>query len=384
MVMAGLLQRLQQQNFGPNDSVIASGLMHPQDGLLKMGKWFQDNVNTAAGIPNISNQDEASMYAYGPSDEQKVEAANNLSGLLQTSAFASGAAPASAGGTLGTFIGPKSMGWNQEAANTATKLLDSGADPAQVWKDHLIGRMPDGNLFSEIDDSTAKFLPKETLNNLAKNDPYGVYNAPLNEYITHQELFNKYPELNKTSSYYDSESPDYAGASFNLSDNEIILGAGLDNNELKSGSLHELQHAIQEKEKWARGGPHDEFKTHKFQPFNYQQLKDAAILDKMSHHHDNILDTFNYFEKRTGRKPVPGAEAALERVGRGNVLDNARDQVKLTLDPYDSYLRLTGEAQARATQDRMNMNMQQRRDIYPLAGGLLSDIPLDHLINRYR
>lgn len=113
--MAGLLQRLQQQNFGPNDSVIASGLMHPQDGLLKIGKWFQDNVNTAAGIPNISNQDEASIYAYGPSVDQQAEAANNLSGLLQTSAFASGAAPASAGGTLGSAI--------------KTRMGDVGFDP---------------------------------------------------------------------------------------------------------------------------------------------------------------------------------------------------------------------------------------------------------------
>lgn len=57
-----------------------------------------------------------------------------------------------------------------------------------------------------------------------------------------------------------------------------------------------------------------------------------------------------------------------------------------TLEPSELqslYRRSAGEAQARATQDRMNMNMQQRRDIYPLAGGKLSDIPLDQLINRY-
>jgi hypothetical protein len=50
----------------------------------------------------------------------------------------------------------------------------------------------------------------------------------------------------------------------------------------------------------------------------------------------------------------------------------------------DAYRRLTGEAQARSTQDRMNLNMQQRRDNYPLAGDKLSDIPLNQLINRYR
>lgn len=53
------------------------------------------------------------------------------------------------------------------------------------------------------------------------------------------------------------------------------------------------------------------------------------------------------------------------------------------VEPMEAYRRLTGEAQARATQDRMNMNMQQRRESYPLANDMLSDIPLKNLINRY-
>ena len=54
------------------------------------------------------------------------------------------------------------------------------------------------------------------------------------------------------------------------------------------------------------------------------------------------------------------------------------------ITPMQAYRRLTGEAQARATQDRMNMNMQQRRESYPLANDMLSDIPLRNLINRYK
>ena len=97
-------QRLQDQNFGPNQSVIASGFMHPQKGLSKLADWFTNNVNTAAGLPDPNQQDEASMYAYGPNIDQQAESGLNLAGLLQTGAFASGAAPKSAGGTLGTFI----------------------------------------------------------------------------------------------------------------------------------------------------------------------------------------------------------------------------------------------------------------------------------------
>jgi len=64
-------QRLQDQNFGPNQSVIASGFMHPQKGLSKLADWFTNNVNTAAGLPDPNQQDEASMYAYGPNIDPK-------------------------------------------------------------------------------------------------------------------------------------------------------------------------------------------------------------------------------------------------------------------------------------------------------------------------
>ena len=96
-------QRLQDQNFKPNQSVIASSFMHPQKGLSKLADWFTNNVNTAAGLPDPNQQDEASMYAYGPNIEQQAESGLNLAGLLQTGAFASGAAPKSAGGTLGSM-----------------------------------------------------------------------------------------------------------------------------------------------------------------------------------------------------------------------------------------------------------------------------------------
>jgi hypothetical protein len=97
-------QKIQDQNFGPNQSVIASSFLHPQKGLSKLADWFTNNVNTATGLTDPNQQDEASMYAYGPSVDQKAESALNLAGLLQGSAFASGAAPKSAGGTLGSIL----------------------------------------------------------------------------------------------------------------------------------------------------------------------------------------------------------------------------------------------------------------------------------------
>ena len=321
-------QRLQDQNFGPNQSVIASGFMHPQKGLSKLADWFTNNVNTAAGLPDPNQQDEASMYAYGPNIDQQAESGLNLAGLLQTGAFASGAAPKSAGGTLGTFIGRNSTGWDATKAAEAEKLLNAGADPAQVWKDHLIGRMPDGKLFSEIDDSLASYIqPKK----------FGSY---LGDTLNGSDVFAKYPKMGYMNvketphySYYDTKTKS--------------IGIRESSKQKISPLLHEVQHAIQDAENWAGGGNPNHMIFDDYLPDTKKRINEyLAILNENPHVQSSI--------------------------------DNLHKEGKI-----NAYHRLTGEAQARATQDRIKMNMQQRRDNYPLAGDRLGAIPLDQLINRY-
>ena len=54
-------------------------------------------------------------------------------------------------------------------------------------------------------------------------------------------------------------------------------------------------------------------------------------------------------------------------------------------DPFKSYQRLAGEVEARMTQNRMNLDAQQRRDIYPFTVGKYGyeDIPKSEQIFRY-
>ena len=363
-------QRLQDQNFGPNQSVIASGFMHPQKGLSKLADWFTNNVNTAAGLPDPNQQDEASMYAYGPNIDQQAESGLNLAGLLQTGAFASGAAPKSAGGTLGTFIGRNSTGWDATKAAEAEKLLNAGADPAQVWKDHLIGRMPDGKLFSEIDDSGASFNL-----NKAPLDAYGAQEMPIYDALNHKVLQKEYPDLNDISVIH-FPSEQYNGASFDSKDRVMIFGHEA-MNQGKSVSLHEIGHAIQEKEGWARGGSPSGYKTtigvidDLKQQLPFLKKEKSQLLDSFMNTYDESLQ--------------PKMQDLDRKISKYEDIIKNPDQNLSNIDELSRqyYRRLTGEAQARATQDRMNMNMQQRRDNYPLAGDKLSDIPLDQLINMY-
>ena len=74
------LAKLQAQHYGPKDSVIASSLMHPQEGLSKLQEWLQQNVQQAANAP---------LLPYGNllQAEEATKAGINLAGLMQTSAF---------------------------------------------------------------------------------------------------------------------------------------------------------------------------------------------------------------------------------------------------------------------------------------------------------
>ena len=417
-------QRLQDQNFGPNQSVIASGFMHPQKGLSKLADWFTNNVNTAAGLPDPNQQDEASMYAYGPNIDQQAESGLNLAGLLQTGAFASGAAPKSAGGTLGTFIGRNSTGWDATKAAEAEKLLNAGADPAQVWKDHLIGRMPDKSLFSEISDqpltvrvdnfsnpygswgidpqkahglNDIQSLLDEGINEggvhsltgWAKHygeslPPEGQWNPPPSSYyeeklIEHQPLSQLY-DFNKLQTRGAASESPMANGYFNGENNKIVINALTDKKQnlknysgARSVAAHELQHAIQEKEGWARGTSPQYINPDEFNKIRNDEYKNIinTLIPKNAEKYKNSI---NEIERQ---KIIENQSLLRDRLSEITKQDQSAIQNEI-------YRRHTGEAQARATQDRMNMNMQQRRDTYPLAGDKLSDIPLDQLINRYR
>ena len=252
-----------------------------------------------------------------------------------------------------TFIGKNAANWNPVKAAEAEKMLNAGVDPAEVWKSHLIGRMPDKSLFSEISDAEAKYLNK-SVGNVMENK------------INHENLFSEYPEFKKIK--YAPITDNFANASYaperlDWMDNYYPEEIGL--NEKKrstikdktSNLLHEFQHAIQHKEDWSIG-------SNLFDAHDFIQEHNRKIHNKIS----DIADEFDIRDPLT-REKISKLKASL--------LDPEKDIVNI-------YKRVAGEAQARATQDRMNMNMQQRRDSYPLAGGKLSDIPLDQLINRYR
>jgi hypothetical protein len=222
----------------------------------------------------------------------------------------------------------------------------------------------------------------------------------LDEFMSHQSIADNYPGFfdfgddgRRMVMTIDKNAGD--GGSFGDSSIRLGANAGADGSSIanKSTALHELQHAIQDREGWARGGS-----------------PETAYIER------NISDLTPLVDPQkillSGRKTATnGPILVADNLGKLMVTDGnhrladaiARGDktIKTLLDPgffdgyrgnfyqaikdapIENYRRLTGEAQARATQDRLNMDMQQRRENYPLAGGKLSDIPLEQLIYRY-
>jgi len=297
-----------------------------------------------------------------------------------------------------SFIGPKSRNWDKVAAELAAKKLDEGADPAEVWREHLIGRMPDKTLFSEISDKEMshviplnKWVNKENGQFMAPNISTAwdeaastlTPNAPvrIKRLFEHDQLKNEYP-YGFTKNYENQSIMDMpvfmqeknSKSYGSLGDGDLTLNPSLLPKEARSTVLHELQHAIQNQEGWGKGGSPEEFQLSDFAKSYWQNIYDKSN-DQQSELLQSLLE-----KKKAGEIDNNDIRLQMESLANRNGRSIAETMLRRDKNPIQGYKRLTGEAQARATQDRLDMDMAQRRENYPLAGGKLSDIPLEDLI----
>lgn len=256
----------------------------------------------------------------------------------------------------GIFIGKGAKTWDALAASKATKMEQAGTDPRAIWKETGTFKGPDGHWRQEIPDNTSKL----TLGRI-KPDAYGAQEAKTFEgAVKHQQLKRAYPELNDVSfTHWPDEN--YLGASFNPRESAITMGR--DAMGQPGVHLHELQHAIQQREGWANGGSPKWFEKN--------ELPYAELVKR------NYKTQDQYIRARAngGIDPDTGLSAELLR----RAVDEAVSRVKNWLPPEEKYRRLAGEAEARAVEARQNLNAQQRRDLFPLDS---YDVPIDQLIIR--
>lgn len=273
---------------------------------------------------------------------------------------------ADTGAMRAIFAGITAKTADKTALAQAEKLTAAGADPRKIWKDTGWMKGGDGKWRFEIDDSGAMFNPSGVGASRVENDiqfsPWQESMGPtVGGLIEHPGMKAAYDSSIAPNAFVKNGDPlgGYKGA-FNMDNKDITVFAPVKAKDGRSTVLHELQHAVQGKEGFAGGGAPGmgahapfvyggaEVEALKQQQQGLIAQMDAA--DYLSPKYQALSDQYRAIEKQ-----MEGA-AALE-----------------------GYKRLAGEAEARAVQSRMNLNPQQRRDLFPLDS---YDVPINRLIYR--
>jgi len=247
----------------------------------------------------------------------------------------------------GTFIGPKGMS-NLFGDDVARGLLSSaeaklaqGVPKETVFSELGVFRGPEGKWRYEIDDSGAN-MPYQP-NRHARTDMM----------LTHPELYAAYPEAAHIPM---TVTEDMKPGSGQFSDEGILISR--DGGGQQSIALHELQHAIQGQEDFARGGSTSVMEWGK-PAYRKELLKMAEEI---------MNQPPASYQRYWGKEVTPEGEAAYaEYLKHFHSKENQKQMWAAAQQgaPSRAYQRLAGEAESRAVQDRMNMNMDQRRSIFP-------------------
>lgn len=152
------------------------------------------------------------------------------------------------------FIGAMAKTWDKASNARAVELEKAGVTPQKIWSETGNWRGPDGNWRQEIDDSTAKLLEsKAAAEYLAGVGPAEYPVGAISNVLQHSELSAAYPSvMGIKTRLVKGESGAY------LPNTGFGEGFNIPSVGTQSTTLHELQHAIQQREKFARGGTANE------------------------------------------------------------------------------------------------------------------------------
>jgi hypothetical protein len=335
------------------------------------------NAFTAPGRAYQGGYDVDESGNITPKFNAPEEAANVAMNVMGGGLGASRAAGGAPSGALGMFIGKSAKNWDAAAATKALEMEKAGVDPKMIWQETGTWKGPEGQWRQEISDKSSK-ITDDVYNQISANKQF---KGPMSQALRHEELYKAYPQsLGIPTTMFADIAPSgnlSPGRSGTFQTPQITVG-GPSTMDQRSVALHELQHAIQHREGFARGGSPNAFKPNDV--FSTKALEDAAIIDKLMRGSNlNQLEAKQRFETLFKKSPEAGAFSALERIGTGKDLDAARDAARLADKPIESYRRLAGEAEARATQKRRNMTTEERRAKFPVES---YDVPINQLIIR--
>ena len=156
--------------------------------------------------------------------------------------------------TAGMMIGPSSALWNKENAFNAAKMLKNKILPEEVWKTTGTAKGLENAYRQEISDELALLKGTGNFGQIYEHRKamHGVTTPTVEEVMRHPQLFEAYPHL-KGLQVNLLPANSRNNAVYSPTQGIISINPKSTSEQAKSSMLHELQHAIQEKEGWNKG-----------------------------------------------------------------------------------------------------------------------------------
>lgn len=260
----------------------------------------------------------------------------------------------------GMFIGKGAKTWDAVMASKALEMEKAGADPRTIWKETGNWKGPDGKWRQEIPDN------KSVISDLRQKSLDDVY--PLPDVLEHRALYEAYPQLRDTQVWpVGGRGGAYSNGNIDIGvDRPPITGQ-------RKTALHEVQHNIQDVEDWAKGGS---------SMMAFANKEAHSILGKMRQNMTKAMPIEEYAKQAWGSaKVTPEIISDYEKSYLPSIKKISPEIDRMTQETAakEYYKRLAGEAEARATQSRMNLDANQRRALFPEDS---YDVPIDQLIIR--
>ena len=279
--------------------------------------------------------------------------------------------------TLRVFGGESAQGIGNQMRR-AREYLRMGYSPENVYQMTGVFRGPDGQLRFEVNDAPAQ-LRTDALR--PSSSASGYYSVPFDnsrltvgQVLNHPELFQRYPEIANTPLQSTGFNFGVLGA-YDPQGGRMYLAPGKPEDML-STLLHEIQHNVQNIERFAQGG-----NTRQFLPPQHDELRrtNTTLLN-------SIQDTFKregldvnpitltiaMESQEAGRPLMRYQREALEAVEKHplwdsyrTALSNQRQLVQAETEAFGKYSALPGEREARTVQTRRPLSAEERRRTIP-------------------
>ena len=158
-------------------------------------------------------------------------------------------------------------------------------------------------------------------------------------FIAHGDLGRAYPDVYKIHTRVSPDEVGIANAHYirgnDLQSEQIVMGRKPRFNDDKSTMLHEMQHAIQQREGFARGGNPNQFKgSPQFRNMEYQRLAGEVearmVQNRMNLTPEQRRDTYPFAIGRYGYEDIPKSQ---QIINFGNNKANAQRPLLTTTAP---------------------------------------------------